>query len=398
MLGVVSQADKGLGEHHFRLFVLPEENTAAVGDLGHAPIEDGPIGEGAGLGLEKGFSFGVCRQVSEPKEEVGERFDVVHLAVHGAVLLLAGLADEFFEGVNAECRECLVAGKGDSPGSAGILAGVPHFACARPSSENAGRDAGAPGRGNRLEPGGVWLYSGGVKSGLFARWQANFWAGLAIVLPGVISIAVLLWLFRTFANITDTLLIFLPRNWTHQDQGLGPMYWYCSVAALTLAVFLIGSVGLLARNYFGKKLIEWVDSGLMRVPLLNKIYSATKQVNDAFSSGSKTAFRTVVLVEFPHPGAWCLGFVTSEDHGEVQAKLPEKLVCVFVPATPNPTSGFMLFLPEDKVIKLEMSVADGIKYIISLGSILPRYAPGARSGKVTGLRAEIGEQSGVLLK
>lgn len=237
-----------------------------------------------------------------------------------------------------------------------------------------------------------------MKREWFARWQANFWAGLAIVLPGVISIAVLLWLFRTFANITDTLLIFLPRRWTHEDQGNGPMYWYCSVAALVLAVFLIGLVGLLARNYFGKRLIEWVDSALLRIPLLNKIYSATKQVNEAFSSGSKTAFRTVVLVEFPHPGAWCIGFITSEEQAEVQAKLPEKVVCVFVPATPNPTSGFMLFVPEEKVIKLEMSVADGIKYVISLGSILPEHAPGGRGGKLNGLRAEVGPQPGVLAK
>jgi uncharacterized membrane protein len=95
-----------------------------------------------------------------------------------------------------------------------------------------------------------------VNKSLFARWQANFWAGLAIVLPGVISIAVLAWLFGTVANITDTLLIFLPRGLTHRDQGAGPMYWYWSVVALVLAICLITVVGLLARNYFGKRMIE----------------------------------------------------------------------------------------------------------------------------------------------
>jgi uncharacterized membrane protein len=201
---------------------------------------------------------------------------------------------------------------------------------------------------------------------------------LAIVLPGVISVAVLLWLFGTVANITDTLLVFLPRSLTHHDQGNGPMYWYWSVVALVLAVFLIGAVGLLARNYFGKRIIEWVDGGLRRVPLLNKIYGAMKQVNDAFSASNKTAFRTVVLVEFPHPGAYSVGFITSEQHGEVKARMPDKMVSVFVPTTPNPTSGFLLLVPEDKVTKLEMSVADGIKYIISLGAIVPEYTP---SGK-----------------
>jgi uncharacterized membrane protein len=214
-----------------------------------------------------------------------------------------------------------------------------------------------------------------VKNDLFARWQANFWAGLAIVLPAVISVAVLGWLFGTVANITDSLLIFLPRKLTHHNQGNGPMYWYWSVVALLLAVFLIGAVGLLARNYFGKRLIEWVDSALLRVPLLNKIYGATKQVNDAFSSTNKTAFRTVVLVEFPREGVYSMGFITSEQQDEVRMKTGQKLVCVFIPTTPNPTSGFLVLTPESEVTKLDMSVADGIKYIISLGSIIPEYTP-----------------------
>jgi uncharacterized membrane protein len=208
-----------------------------------------------------------------------------------------------------------------------------------------------------------------VKNSLLARWQANFWAGLAIVLPGVISIAVLLWLFKNVAAITDTLLIFLPKKLTYNGQG--QLYWYWSLVALALAVFLIGVIGLLARNYFGKRIIEWVDSGLLRVPLLNKVYGTMKQVNDAFSTGNRSSFRTVVLVEYPRTGVYSIGFITAEQHGELQSRLPEKVVAVFVPTTPNPTGGFLLLLPEDQVIKLEMSVADGIKYVISLGSIVP---------------------------
>jgi uncharacterized membrane protein len=210
-----------------------------------------------------------------------------------------------------------------------------------------------------------------MKNNLLARWQANFWAGLAIVLPGVVSIALLVWLFGTVANITDTLLIFLPRRITHQGGGSGPMYWYWSLVALVVAVFLIGLVGLLARNYFGNRIIKWIDTTLLRVPLLNKIYSATKQINEAFSSSNKNAFRTVVMVEFPRPGVYTLGFITSEQHPEVLASADEKLICVFVPTTPNPTGGYLLLVPEEKVTKLNMSVGDGIKYIISLGSIVP---------------------------
>ncbi len=207
------------------------------------------------------------------------------------------------------------------------------------------------------------------------RSRANFLTGLAVVLPAVISLAVIKWLFGTVSSITDTLLIFLPTTLTHEQNGRGPMYWYWSLAALALAVFLIGLVGLLTRYYLGKKLIRWVDDALLRVPLLNKIYGAIKQVNDAFSSGSKSSFKTVALVEFPRAGTYSIGFITSEQHEEVQKKTKENVVCVFVPTTPNPTSGFLILVPEDKVTKLDMSVADGIKYIISLGAISPEYAP-----------------------
>lgn len=195
--------------------------------------------------------------------------------------------------------------------------------------------------------------------------------GLAIVLPGVLSIGVLLWFFGTVANFTDQLLFFLPRALTHRAGGDGPVYWYWSLVALGLAVVLVGAVGWLARYYLGKRLIEWVDTVLLRIPLLNRIYGTIKQVNDAFSSTNKTSFRTVVLIEFPRAGMYSVGFLTSEQQGEIPTRLGEKTVCVFVPTTPNPTSGFLVLVPEEQVTKLEMSVADGIKYIISLGAIVP---------------------------
>lgn len=210
---------------------------------------------------------------------------------------------------------------------------------------------------------------------LLARWQGNFLTGLAVVLPAVISFAVVKWLFGTISSITDLLLCFVPEDITHEDAGRGPMFWYWSLAAFALAVLIVSLVGLLARYYIGKRMIAWLDSAMLHVPLLNKIYGAIKQVNEAFTSGNKTAFKTVVLVEFPREGMKSIGFLTSEQHEEVQKKTSEKVVCVFVPTTPNPTSGFLVLVPEHKVTKLDMSVADGIKYIISLGSISPEYAP-----------------------
>jgi len=213
-----------------------------------------------------------------------------------------------------------------------------------------------------------------VKKTLLAHWRANFFTGLALVFPAVISIAVIIWLFGTVANITDTLLFFLPRKLTHANQGDGPMYRYWSLAAVALAILLISILGLLARYYIGKRLIALVDTVMLRVPLLNKVYSTIKQVNEAFSTGKKSSFKTVVMIQFPGPGMYSLGFLTNEQHDEVQAKTGRDVVCVFVPTTPNPTSGFLVLVPVENVTKLNMSVAEGIKYIISLGSISPEYA------------------------
>ena len=176
-------------------------------------------------------------------------------------------------------------------------------------------------------------------------------------------------------------MFFLPRTLTHEglvnaNDGKGQMHGYWSLVALVLAMVLISVVGVLARYYIGKKVIDWTDRVLMRVPLLNKFYGAIKQVNDAFA-GSKHSFKTVVLVEFPGPGNYSVGFITSEQRGEIQQKTGKKLISVFVPTTPNPTSGFLILVPEEKLTKLDMSVTNAIKYIVSLGAISQEYTPAA---------------------
>lgn len=212
-----------------------------------------------------------------------------------------------------------------------------------------------------------------------AHWKANFFTGLAVVLPALLSVAIVVWLFGTVSNFTDALLFFLPKRWTHERAGEGPMHWYWSLFALALAIGLITLVGRFARNYLGKKLIQLADEALLRVPLLNKIYGAIKQINEAFTSSKTTAFQQVVLVEFPRAGIYSVGFITGAQHGEVQCKTSEEVVGVFVPTTPNPTTGFIVLVPQKQVVKLDMSVADGIKYIMSLGSVAPDYAPQAKA-------------------
>jgi len=211
-----------------------------------------------------------------------------------------------------------------------------------------------------------------VDKNFFARWRANFFTGLAVLLPAIASIVVLVWFFSVAANVTDALLFFLPSELTHKNAGQGPMYWYWSFAALALAVLLISLAGRLTRYYIGKKIIEWLDQGLLRVPLLNKIYSTIKQVNQAFTS-NKSSFKLVVLIEFPRKGQQAVGFVTGEQD-EAFHQGGERTISVFIPTTPNPTSGFLVLVPASEVRKLDMSVAEGIKFIVSLGAIPPEAA------------------------
>ena len=206
----------------------------------------------------------------------------------------------------------------------------------------------------------------------FARWRANFFAGLAVVLPAIVSVWLIIWIFGFVSDKTNALLYLLPDTWTHAKKHngeMGDLYWYWSWLALLLTVVLICLAGRYGRNYIGRKTIEWIDHALMQVPLLNKIYGTIKQVNESFHS-NKSSFKQVVLVSFPHARSRSLAFVTGEQKGLG----PEKLISVFVPTTPNPTSRFLMLVPESEITKLDISVADGIKYIISLGAISPDYA------------------------
>jgi len=218
-----------------------------------------------------------------------------------------------------------------------------------------------------------------VKSG-FQHCRANFLTGLAVVLPAVITLAVVLWLFGAVSRVTDVLLFFVPKEITRTHDGTGPVRWYWSLAALALAVILLTVIGRAARYYIIRRIIGWFDAWMLRLPLLNKIYGTIKQVNEAFSNGSKSAFKQVVVIEYPREGLYTIGFLTSDDHPHAEDRLGQELLGVFVPTTPNPTGGFLLMLPRDQVTALEMTVAEGIKYVVSLGSVVPDYRLPAVSG------------------
>jgi len=217
-----------------------------------------------------------------------------------------------------------------------------------------------------------------VNKTIFAHWRGSFLTGLAVSLPALVTLAAIKWIFGTISSFTDTLLFFLPYflapRLIYTNGQDDAMFWHWSLLALVLAAGIITLIGILARYYIGKRIIEWLDTAMMSVPLFNKFYSAIKQVNEAFA-GNKNSFKTVVLVEFPRPGIFSVGFITNDQSTVALPKAGEKIVAVFVPTTPNPTSGFLVLLPETQVTKLDLSVPEGIKYIVSLGSISPMTAP-----------------------
>jgi uncharacterized membrane protein len=206
---------------------------------------------------------------------------------------------------------------------------------------------------------------------------------LAVVLPVIISIGVALWLFNQAVAVSDILLFpfrFIPGIdlidiWKDGKPGTD-LYFEWKVVAILEAVVLTGLLGFLTRYYIGKKLVQLMDYVLLNVPLLGKIYGTVKQVNQAFTSEKKSSFQQVIMVEFPRKGLYSVGFLTAE---QVKTDEGESIISIFVPTTPNPTTGFLLVLPESKVVKLDMSVADGIKYIVSLGAVPPENASGIQA-------------------
>ncbi len=218
---------------------------------------------------------------------------------------------------------------------------------------------------------------------LLGRTRRNFFTGLAVVLPVIISIGVALWLFNQAVAVSDILLFpfrFIPGIelsdiWKDGKPGTD-LFFEWKVVAILEAVVLTGLLGFLTRYYIGKKLVQLMDYVLLNVPLLGKIYGTVKQVNQAFTSEKKSSFQQVIMVEFPRKGLYSVGFVTAE---QVKTDEGESIISIFVPTTPNPTTGFLLLLPESKVVKLDMSVAEGIKYIVSLGAVPPENASGVQA-------------------
>lgn len=191
-----------------------------------------------------------------------------------------------------------------------------------------------------------------------------FITGLLVLVPLFITI----WVISTLIQTMDQSLALLPVAW-HPKQLFG--FYVPGVGAmLTLAIIFV--TGLVATNIFGQQLILLWESFLSRVPFVKTIYSSVKQVSDTLLSNSGNAFRKALLIQYPHQGSWTIAFLTGKPGGDVSNYLTGDYVSVYVPTTPNPTSGFFLMIARSDVVELDMSVDEALKYIISMGTLTPR--------------------------
>ncbi|RCW75998.1 DUF502 domain-containing protein [Pseudorhodoferax soli] len=197
------------------------------------------------------------------------------------------------------------------------------------------------------------------------KWLAT---GLLVVVPAVITAWVLEWVISTL----DQTLLILPSAW-HPDRLLG---FHVPGFGVLLALAILLSVGAVASNFLGRKLVDWWNQLLHRIPIVRSIYSGVKQVSDTVFSENGNAFRTAVLVQWPHAGMWTIAFVTGTPRGDTANHLPpQDYLSVYVPTTPNPTGGYFVLVKASDCVELRMSVDEALKYIVSMGVVAPMMPP-----------------------
>ncbi len=190
--------------------------------------------------------------------------------------------------------------------------------------------------------------------------------GLLIWIPLVITI----WVLKLIVDALDQSLLLLPVS-LHTESWLG---FHIPGLGAILTIAIVFATGVFATNFFGAQLIELWHEVLHRIPVVNSIYSSVKQISDTLFSSSGQAFRKALLVEWPKDGMWTIAFLTGVPGGEVSKHVPADCVSVYVPTTPNPTGGYFVIVPRAKVVELEMSVDQALKYIISMGVVPPLEA------------------------
>ena len=194
-----------------------------------------------------------------------------------------------------------------------------------------------------------------------------FITGLLILVP----LAITAWVLNLVISTMDQSLLFVPERWQPRTligfdiPGLGTL----------LTVLIVFVTGLLTNNLVGNYVVKLWEKLLTRIPVVSSLYSSVKQVSDTLFSSSGNAFRKAVLVPYPHQNSWTIGFLTGTPGGDVKNHLTGDYVSIYVPTTPNPTSGFFLMMARKDVVELEMSVDAALKYIVSMGVVAPDHMP-----------------------
>ncbi len=210
------------------------------------------------------------------------------------------------------------------------------------------------------------------KRGLIASLRGNFLAGLAVIAPGVLT----LWLVWNVINWIDGLVLpLIPRRF-HPENLIG-----LDVPGVGVVVFVIFTLimGYFTKGLIGRTLVGWGERIVEAMPVIRSIYNAVKQIAETILSRQAPTFDRACLVQSPRPGIWAMAFISTTTRGEVGQKLGGngEMVSIFLPTTPNPTSGFLLFVPRADVIELDMMIEDAAKLIISAGLVYPD----SRAGK-----------------
>ena len=198
------------------------------------------------------------------------------------------------------------------------------------------------------------------RKNIIAKLRNNFIAGIVVLIP--IGITIYLTLF--IINISSTIL----------PKELNPNHYLpydIPGVEIIITIILITFIGWLSLSFLGKKLLEVFNGILKKIPILRTIYSAITQMTETFTKGEGNK-KNVVLVEYPRKGSWAVGFATKDNVGEMSTKVKQNLVNVFVPTTPNPTSGFLLMYPKEEVIYLDISFEEASRFIVSAGTSNPK--------------------------
>lgn len=190
-------------------------------------------------------------------------------------------------------------------------------------------------------------------------------AGLLVWMPLGITFLVV----RAIVGFLDKILLWLPA--AYQPEVL--LGIHIPGLGVVLAIILVLATGMIVANLLGRRIVAAWESLLSRIPVVRSLYAGIKQIMEAVLATDAKSFRKVLLIEYPRKGVWSLAFMTSDSLGEVQAKTTSDVISVFIPTTPNPTSGFVLMVPNSDVIHLDMSVEEGLKMIISMGVVVPAW-------------------------